>query len=197
MTYTESHPAPRKRVRLRSPREFIDHLRIEQPNATADELIRRYMTQVREHSIFDDAAWEILVLDPLEEWLRANVTGAPAVAIAARKAANGARERTPAERERRAALTKSIVEKIAKEDQQRIEMVVTVRLLEYQTTYGKPLGDCTGSECARLSRRYGAFFAEVAKRLLPAERVRGHLSELELQSIARSYRLIGPGAGER
>ena len=68
------------------------------------------------------------------------------------------------------------------------------KLLDLPVPNGKLLGDCTGAECQRLSRRYGAFFAEIGKRLNPHDHVRQHLSEAELQAIARQHRLLGPKA---
>ena len=197
MTYTDTGRMPRRRGHLLSPREFIDKLRAEEPNANTDEIAQRYMAAVREHSLFDDMFWEILVLDPLEEWLRANVVAPAPVRLVPPPAQPPRRNKAPEERARATAETRALVTQIAAKDAERIELVVAIRLLEYKTTYGKTLGDCTGAECARLSRHYGAFFAEIARRINPADRVRNHLSELELQGIARVHRLIGPGAGER
>jgi hypothetical protein len=196
MTYTDQHDKPARR--LMSPREFIDKLRAAEPNADADEICRQYLVAIREHTIFDEGKWEILALTPIEEWLRATVIAARPLAPPKDRTPPRPRPpRTPEQVAARAAETKHLVDTIGAGVERMIEAEVAMRLLEYETTYGKKLGDCTGAECGRLSRNYGSFFAEVAKRLNPSDRVRNHLSELELQAIARTYRLIGPGAGER
>lgn len=109
---------------------------------------------------------------------------------------------TPAQREisrvERTTLRQKTVETLKQKDEQRIEAKVeaeiTIRMLDYQTTYGKALGDCTGAECDRLSRRYGDFFFELAKRITRSETVRAHLTEEELRAIAKTHRLIGEKA---
>jgi hypothetical protein len=149
-------------------------LQTEFPNDPPEQICGRYLSRVRDAVVFEDPQDEALVLGPLAEWLRANV-----IPISKKP-----------RREARAEATGTVVEQIARADHERVERIVSVRLLEYQTTYGKALGDCTGAECKRLGRQYGGFFAEVGKRLTPGQRVRNHLSELELQGIAATHRLI-------
>jgi hypothetical protein len=80
--------------------------------------------------VFNDAQAELFVIGPLTEWLRATVVPV----------------RQKRRRGDRAEATGTVVEQITQADQERIERIVSVRLLEYQTTYGKSLGDCTGAE---------------------------------------------------
>jgi hypothetical protein len=92
------------------------------------------------------------------------------------------------------AAKQGVVEILGRRDEERIETEATARLLEWVTPYNRPLKDCTGAECARLGRRLGGFFAELAKRLTPGETVGAHFSEFALQEFAKPYRLIGPRA---
>lgn len=165
----------RRRSRhLKSPRDFIQRLQAEFPDDTPEQTCERYVARVRDAAVFDDAQAELFALGPLTEWLRATVVPV----------------RQKPRRGGRAEATGTVVEQITQADQERIERIVSVRLLEYQTTYGKALGDCTGAECKRLGKQYGGFFAEVAKRITPGQRVRNHLTELELQGIATTHRLV-------
>jgi hypothetical protein len=167
-------PSRRRSRHLESPRAFIQRLQAEFPNDPPENIGDRYLAHVRDVVSFDDAQDELYVLGPLTEWLRANVVPV----------------RKKPKRGTQAEATGTVVAQIAKADEERVERIVSVRLLEYQTTYGKTLGDCTGAECKRLGRQYGGFFTEVAKRLTPGQRVRNHLTELELQGIATTHRLV-------
>jgi hypothetical protein len=158
--------------RLESPREFIRRLQAEFPDNTPEQICERYLSHIRGAVEIEDDQDRLYVMGPLSEWLRANVIPV---------------EKKP---RRKRPETAAIVEQIEKADQERIEQIAGLRLLEYLTTYGKTLGDCTGAECQRLGRQYGGFFAEVATRLTPGQHVRNHLSELELQGIALAHRLI-------
>lgn len=193
MLGTEATPArSRRRRTLESPRDFVARLRAGFPTDTPEQIAERYLSHVRETNVFDDAQEEIYVLDPLREWVLATIAaqtkGAP-------------KPPSPDALQRRRAHKAAALQKIGAAVEQKIEKraeeLVEIRLLEYQTTYGKALGRCTGAECRRLGRRYGAFFTEVGKRLRPSEHVEEHLSELELQAIARVHYLVGPDAGKR
>lgn len=165
----------RRRSRhLESPRAFIQRLQAEFPDDAPRKICERYLAHIRDVVLFDDAQARAYVIGPLTEWLRAIVVPV------SKKPKRGAR----------AEATGTVVAHIAKADEERVERIISVRLLDYQTTYGKTVGDCTGAECKRLGRQYGGFFAEVGKRLTPAQRVRCHLTELELQGIAATHRLI-------
>jgi hypothetical protein len=185
-----SQPRQRpRRVRVLAPREFIKLLQTQYPDDPPEAICEHYKKRVRLSVLFDDRAAETLVMRPLEEWLQNNVAGA---GTADTKPPRNAL--TPEQRAEAVETRDALVDQIARKYEELIEAEVTTRLLEYQTTYGKPLGDCTGAECQRLSRRYGAFFAEIGKRLNPHDHVRQHLSEAELQAIARQHRLLGPKA---
>jgi hypothetical protein len=166
---------PRKSRQLESPRAFIQRLQAEFPNDTPQQTCERYLSHVREVIDFEEAQDEAYVVGPLTEWLRANVIP-PA--------------QRPGPKKQREASTSNVVEQIAKRDGDRIEQIVITSLLEYQTMYGKPLGDCTGAECARLGQQYGGFFSEIATRLTPGQHVRNHITELELQGIASAHHLL-------
>jgi hypothetical protein len=168
-----------RRERIVSPRDFIKELQALFPDDSPEEICEQYRQHVREKTRFDDLAIEALVMGPLDEWLKANVGGA---------------RRRRAAPERSAQAKEMLIGEMAQRHAALVEAEATIRLLEYQTTYGKALGDCTGAECRRLSVRYGDFFAELAKRLRPSDHVGQHLSEAELQAIARTHRLIGPNA---
>lgn len=192
----QGHPGLKK-IRVVEPRDFIARLRAQYPGENDDAIRERYKQHVCERAMFDDSAIKRLVMAPLDEWLKSVLDKAPpATPLPAAPAPKPKRSKTVEEREQARAATNAIVGEIAKRDEKRIEREVTIRLLEYQTTYEKPLGDCTGAECRRLSIRYGVFFAEIAKRLRPSDHVRHHLTEAELQAIAVTHRLIGPKAGE-
>src|SRR6185295_8094433 len=152
------------------------------PDSNAAELREIVRQWIIESTEFEDAAARNFIM-----WL---VDKALARTIADEKP-ESEREQARAER---IALKRQLVETLAKADEQRIEAEVNIRLLEYATPYGKQLGDCTGAECTRLSRRYGSFFAELGKRITRSETVRAHLTEVELQAIARTHRLIGEKA---
>jgi hypothetical protein len=92
------------------------------------------------------------------------------------------------------AVKQAAVETIRQGFEAKVEAEVTIRLLEWVTPNGKPLAECTGKHCARLSRRCGSFFRELADRLSPSETVGGHYSEWMLQELAKIHRLIGPRA---
>jgi hypothetical protein len=196
MTILEPGPAPRARRRVVTPRDFIKQLQTRYPTESAAQIRERYKQQIRDNVLFDDRATEALAMGPLDEWLAVNVSGTgilpPASASASSPRAR--REATPQDRKEAAQVKETLVAEIVHEHTAVVEAEVSIRLLEYQTTYGKPLADCTGAECRRLSVRYGGFFAELAKRLRPADHVGVHLTEVELQAIARSHRLIGPKA---
>jgi hypothetical protein len=192
MLGTETSPQRSRRGRqLESARDFVARLCAGFPSDSPEQIAERYLSHVRENNLFDDAQQQIYVLDPLREWVLA-IIGAQA-----RKAAKYSPEARERRRAQRAALVKTIETKVEQKIEDKAEELVEIRLLQYQTTYGKPLGQCTGAECRRLGKRYGEFFTEVSKRLRPSEHVESHLSELELQAIARVHFLIGPSAGNR
>jgi hypothetical protein len=178
---TARRSRPPKRPR---PETRIGKLRAEYPKATAEQLCELYKKWLIGVVIFDTDDDEAEIMTLIDLALRSLVKDHPAARL----------PKTPAQRQQAKAQKKALVNKIAAADEQRIETLLTVRLLEYQTTYGKRLADCTGAECKRLSFRYGSFFAEIAKRLSPSDRVGNHLSEPELQAIAKTHRLVGPEA---
>jgi len=181
-TNTEKRQSRRQRTSVPKPEAILASFRERNPDATAAELREIARQYVVENTEFEDIAARTFTL-----WL---VDRALARTITDEKSQS---ERDVARAER-VALKQQLIETMAKADEQRIEVEVTIRLLEYATPYGKQLGDCTGAECTRLSRRYGSFFAELGKRITRSETVRAHLTETELQAIARTHRLIGEKA---
>lgn len=190
MLATNTSPQRRRR-QLESARDFLARLRAGFPGDTPEQIAERYVSHVREMNLFDDAQQEIYVLDPLREWILATIA---AEVRKPKPASPEVREKRRAQRE---AIVKAIASKVEKKVEDRAQELFEVRLLEYQTIYGKPLARCTGAECSRLGHRYGEFFAEIAKRLRPSEHVEAHLSEAELQAIAQVHYLLGPKAGTR
>lgn len=171
-----------RRNRTPTPQEMLDRFRSDNPEVGAIELREIVRQFIVEKNVFKDLAANNLMLYLIDKALRREIKETPLPEIERKKAAE------------RAALKDQLVQTISRADEERIEAIVTTRLLEYETPYGKAIGDCTGAECARLSRRYGGFFAELSKRITRAETVRAHLTETELQAIARTHRLIGEKA---
>jgi hypothetical protein len=167
---TELTPQPRRRD---AKREFLRRLQTDFPDASPGEIAARFVEHCRDS---DPIEVEDIVWSALEEWALANIPPA----------------RTP--RKPRARIDPEaegqVEAQIKAKDDERIEAEVTIRLLDFVTPNGKRLADCTGAQC----RKLGGFFAEVAKRLQPRDHVGEHLHEDELQSIARTYRII---AGSR
>lgn len=181
MTMIDTGAEPGRQQREPGPEDRIRELRREYPLASAAQIRAHYKTWARPQ-IALEAEHELMRI--VDDWLLRYVPDErPA-----------RRQRTEEEREAAKEERRALAERIKAADDARIEIEVKIRLLEWQTTYGKPLADCTGAECLRLSRRYGPFFAEIAKRLNPSDKVRNHLSETELQAIALAHRLIGPEA---
>jgi hypothetical protein len=171
----------RRRHRTTTPEQTLAGFRKDNPNASPNELRDIARQYVIEHTDFDDQASRDFTLWLVDKALLHEI-----------------REPKPEGKSEviraRSALQAGLTRTMQANHEKVIAAEVKVRLLEYETTYGKALGDCTGAECERLSRRYGDFFFELAKRLTRSETVRAHLSEVELQAIARSHRLIGEKA---
>lgn len=181
-TTTDTPTARTRRTRISTPQEMLARFRTDNPTASAIELREIARQYIAERAVFEDIAVNNLNTYLIEKALAREIKEQPSPDVEREKAAE------------RAAMKEQLVQAMARADEERIEAIVTVRLLEYETPYGKPLGDCTGAECARLSRRFGGFFAELSKRITRAETVRAHLTENELQAIARTHRLIGEKA---
>lgn len=170
MTHTDVHTgAPRRKAH--ATRAFVTQLRAEEPKAKADEICRRAIAAFREHV---DEEGQDIFLDALKDWLLDNVTDKPP-----------RRMRTAEERAQSKAATATLVEQIATNLDARIEAAVQTRFLEEKMINGRKLADCTGAMC----RRFGGFYAEIAKRLRPSERVGGHLTEAEIAAIAKTWRI--------
>jgi hypothetical protein len=172
----------RRRARGITPEETLANFRKQNPDATSTELREIARQYVVANTVFEDLAANNFTMWLVDKALARSIKDEPSPEIAREKAAE------------RAALKQQLIEAMGRADEERIETIITVRLLEYETPYGKALGDCTGAECARLSRRYGGFFSELSKRITRAETVRAHLTESELQAIATTHRLIGEKA---
>jgi hypothetical protein len=168
-----------------TPEETLARLRTENPDATAVEL-----REVAWHYILENFCKSVAARNftrwMLEPGLFRNIKEPPPPAAEQERA-----------RAQRIEQERQITETIARGHERKVieaAIDLNIHMLEYETPYGKQLGDCTGAECDRLSRRYGDFFAELAKRITRSETVRAHLSETELQAIARTHRLIGEKA---
>lgn len=195
---------PAVRARLENGRDFIRRLQAGFPTDTPEQIVNRYIAHIRDVAAFEDYQAELYVLPALEEWVAANIVSpvkprqqlkavpAPSTPLRSRK--------TPEQRAAAEAQRQALVEVIAEKDQQRVAELVKVRLLDYLVLVpgvgSQALGECTGAQCRRAGQRLGPWLLEIAKRLRPSERVKHHLSELELQGIARSHRLLGAGADE-
>jgi hypothetical protein len=62
---------------------------------------------------------------------------------------------------------------------ERIEHEATLVLLELVMPNGKPLGDCTGTQC----RKFGGLFAQLAKHVPRQKTVRSVLKEADVQKL--------------
>jgi hypothetical protein len=171
----------RRRIHIATPEETLANFRQQHPTADAAELREIARQYILASTVFEDLAANNFTMWLVDKALARTIKDEP-------------REIDPTKAAERAALKQQLIESMARADAERIEAEVTIRLLEYETPYGKQLGDCTGAECTRLSRRYGGFFAELGKRITRSEVVRAHLTETELQAIARTHRLIGEKA---
>lgn len=174
----------RRTNHTQTPQEILAGFRQQHPKATAPELREIARQYILENTEFESAAPRNFTMWLVDRSLAREIKEAPLSDPAASEQA----------RQERASARQRLMETLASNDEKRIENEVQIRMLEYQTTYGKALGDCTGAECDRLSRRYGDFFFELAKRITRSETVRAHLTEVELQAIARTHRLIGEKA---
>jgi len=196
-THTSEEP---RRERLLRAAEQIRLLRNEYPKATNQQIANIYKQNIRGLVICEDDQTEFELFGILDDWLKAHIDnilkGKPVEVkpVAEPKPAAPRRTKTPEEKAEAEAKRRALVEEIRARDEVRIETAIKVRLLEWQTTYGKRLADCTGAECMRLARRYGPFFQEISKRLNASDKVGNHLSEVELQAIAATHKLIGPEA---
>jgi hypothetical protein len=161
----------------KTPFQFLDELRLNNVGFTAMQLRTVAMKAVRESTLVDEEM-EHVVFDFIR------------LGINARIADKRARRSTPSlsviERQEQRARTKDHMR--ARLDEH-IEGRVQMRLLDYVTLIGKPLAECTGSDCRKMATRDRDFYAELARRLRPGERVGKHLSEVELQAIHRDCRL--------
>jgi hypothetical protein len=188
MTYTSTseHQQSGRRQQRDGARAFLKQLRADNPAADRAGLVRLYLDHVRSLIAGAEEVDTIdeLVIDPLREWLAANIAE-PAPLLS-----RGPRQRTPEETAAREAEKAALVAQMESADHQRIEEIVTRRLLEYELVDGRLLGDITGAECRLCGARYGNFFTAVAERVQPRQLVRNGIGELELQALARTHGLI-------
>jgi hypothetical protein len=151
--------------------ETLARLRKESPDVSAAELREIARHYVIDHPSSNFTMW-------LVEALAQVIRDKPSQEKAAERAARG----------------KQLIATMAEAHEEIVEIQASIRLLEWVTPYGRPLSECTGAECKRLSRRFGSFFDELSKRLTPGETVGAHFPEAALQAIARTHRLIGERA---
>jgi hypothetical protein len=177
--HTATTVTGRQRKQRDHARELLKSLRATNPEADRATLVKLYIEHVRPIVDGDDPAQvDALVLDPLREWVAANVVEP--------------RQRNNEPTEKRRAQREALVAVIAERDTKRIDDIVATRLLEYELMDGRRLGDLTGAECRNLSERYGVFFHVISEQLPNRAKVRNHFTELELQSLARHHKLIRP-----
>jgi hypothetical protein len=178
-TDTSTTATLRRGKRRDEARDLLKALRVENPEADRDALVKLYLAHVR--PIVDRAddpdAVETLVFNPLREWVGAQIVEP--------------RQRTKS-REQRASERAVELSQIAARDEKRVEEIVARRLLEYEMMDGRTIGDLTGADCRKLAEREGAFFHAIAEHIPARARVRNHYSELELQALARHHKLIVP-----
>lgn len=172
-TDTDTTPnRPRARTKRLTLADWITRLRDENPGAKAADLRAIAAAEVSTHTRTDYAfrsVHEQLIADAI----RIHITDPREP----RMASTTAEERAAA-----AALMRQGLNEV-------IEARAALVLMEFITESGKPLGECTGAECRKLSVRSRDFYAEIAKRLTPGEHVKNHLTEPELQAIWRVSRL--------
>lgn len=162
-----------KRAKDKTLTEFIDELRADNPDVPRERLRQIALSDLRTRFLTDDG-WETVIVKLIEEGLRIHVRERRPRAV------------RPSMKEQRSRIKQDMRQRF----DDRVEELVSIRLLGYATLLeGKPLGDCTGADCKKLSIRDRDFYAEIAKRLRPGEHVRNHLSEAELQAIYRDCRL--------
>lgn len=177
--HTQTAPGRQRRRQHDEARDLLKTLRAENPKADRAKLIRLYLDHVRPIIGGDDPdAVEAFVLNPLREWVGANIIQP--------------RQQSKASREKRAAEKAALVADITARDKRRVDDIVTRRLLEYEMMDGRRIGDLTGAECRNLSERYGVFFHVISDQIPARAKVRNHFTELELQALARHHKLIVP-----
>jgi hypothetical protein len=175
-TALQTLPGKSSRRRRRLLAEFLAELRADHPDTNAARLRALAMIALRPRVDVDEG-WQSVVFDLMAEGLKVRIFD---------KRPRRAPTLTAKERQEQRLRIK---DEMKRRLDDHIEDAVTVRLLDYVTLIGTPLGDCTGADCKKLSIRERDFYGEIAKRLRPGERVRNHLSEDELQAIHRSCRL--------
>jgi hypothetical protein len=173
-----THTTTLRRRRRDEARELLNTLRVDNPKADRNALIKLYLAHIRSviESATDPEAIDTLVLNPLREWVGAQIT----------------EPRTRKTREERAAEKAAMLEQIGARDSERIETIVTRRLLEWEMPDGRLLGDLTGADCRNLSERFGVFLHVLSDQMPARAKVRNRFTELELQAIARHHKLVTP-----
>jgi hypothetical protein len=175
-TGTDTSSRRRRTRRPKTPFEFIDELKRDNVGATFATLRVLAMKEVREATLVDDHMTNV-VFDYIRLGINErfpDVRRRPVPTL------------TRQERQDQRART---LDRMGDRLEQVIEARADLRMLEYITLIGKPLAECTGADCRKMATRDRDFYAEIARRLRPGERVGKHLSEDELQAIRRDCRL--------
>lgn len=173
-TTTTTVSASRRRTRDEA-RELLSRLRAEHPKANRIELTRLYIAEIRPliPDSSDPDMVELMVINPLREWVGAQIV----------------ERRATKSREERAAEKAALIADISARDSERVEAIVTRRLLEYEMIDGRVIGDLSGADCRKLAENQGSFFRAIAEHIPPRAKVRNHYNEVELQALARQYKL--------
>lgn len=180
--HTETSTGRRSRRRDEA-RDLIKTLQKENPKADRVEIVKLYIiNHVRPLCVADDDDVETLIINPMREWVGAQIS------MPKPKPATKTREERVAAKEANAAM----VAEIATRDADRIEEIITRRLLEWEVIDGRRLGDLTGADCRNLSERCGVFLHVISDNIPARAKVRNHYTELELQALARHHKLIVP-----
>lgn len=154
--------------RADNPRDLLKRVIDEHPGADRPALFRLFVEKLKDE---DDSGYMETII---EYWFTNNYHSL----VVARSGADPAERRSAAAAERErwiAGTTEKLREKIAEE--------AAIVLLDMTMPNGKTLAECTGQECADLSRRLGSWLHKVARRVKPDETVGAVLTENDLRAL--------------
>lgn len=179
MTFTDTETTGGKRKPFAAVHEFLAELKADHPAASAAELCERYVDACRPHVTDtgdDEALWHDRILPLLLAGLNDRFGERPKRTYT---------KKTPEQRAASHVETATLVQQIATNVEKHVEERAQTMFLETIAPNGRRLADCTGAMC----KRFGGFYAEIAKRLSASDHVGKHMTEAEIASIARTYRI--------
>jgi hypothetical protein len=88
-----------------------------------------------------------------------------------------------AKRREVAAQVEQATEVIAGRVRAKIKEQAKIMLLKMKLPNGKPLSECTGSECVQMGSRIGGWLAEIGRRVKPNQKVGEVMTEADLRAI--------------